>query len=53
MAHDPSTFYSDYTASGGTNTCVSSSQPTTDLNQIFTEIAGDLTLARLIPDGTT
>ena len=24
MAHDPSTFYSDYTATGGTNTCVSS-----------------------------
>ena len=52
MAYDTSTFYSDYTATGGSNKCVSAAQPTTNLNQIFTQIAGDLTLSRLIPDNT-
>ncbi len=46
-------FYSDYTASGGSSSCISSAQSTTGLNQIFTRIAGDLTVGRLIPDGTT
>jgi hypothetical protein len=46
-------FFSDYTQSGSSSTCVSASQPTTNLNQIFTEIAMDFTVARLIPDGTT
>ena len=52
MAYDASTFFSDYTATGGSSTCISASRPTTNLNEIFTEIAGDLTLARLIPDST-
>ena len=52
MAYDASTFYSDYTATGGSNSCISAAQPTTSLDQIFTAIAGDLTLARLIPDNT-
>jgi Flp pilus assembly protein TadG len=46
-------FYSDYTAKGGSSSCVSSSQPTTNLNQIFTDIANDFTAARLVPNGTT
>jgi hypothetical protein len=51
IASSPAYFFTDYTSStsGG---CVSASQPTTNLNQIFTEIAGDLTVARLIPDST-
>ena len=52
MAYDSSTFYSDYTATGGSSTCISAAQPTTSLDEIFTEIAGDLTLSRLIPDNT-
>jgi Flp pilus assembly protein TadG len=43
-------FYSDYTATGGSSSCVSAAQSTTGLNQIFTRIAGDLTVGRLIPD---
>jgi len=53
MASAPQYFFSDYTAAGGTGTCVSAAQPTSNLNQIFTQIAGDLTVARLIPDNTT
>jgi Flp pilus assembly protein TadG len=45
-------FFSDYTATGGTNTCVSASRPTTSLNEIFTEIYEDLTVARLLPNNT-
>ncbi len=52
MASTSSTFFSDYTATGGSSGCISASQPTTNLNQIFTQIAGDLTVARLIPDNT-
>lgn len=50
MATNSSTFFSDYTANGSSGSCVSASRPTTNLNQIFTEIAGDLTVARLIPN---
>ena len=46
-------FFSDYVATGGSNSCVSASQPTTSLRQIFQVIAGDLTVAKLIPNGTT
>ena len=53
IASDASTFFSDYTATGGSSSCISASRPTTSLNQIFTEIVGDLSVARLIPDGTT
>jgi hypothetical protein len=51
IASSTAYFFTDYTSSksGG---CVSASQPTTNLNQIFTEIAGDLTVARLIPNNT-
>ena len=51
MASDASKFFSDYTSVKG-STCTSAAQPTTSLNQIFTEIAGSLTLTRLIPDNT-
>ena len=49
IASSPSTFFSDYAASGGSGSCQSAARPTTNLNQIFTEIAGDFTTARLIP----
>jgi Flp pilus assembly protein TadG len=52
MASNSSTFFSDYTATGSSGSCISASRPTTNLNEIFTEIAGDLTVARLIPNGT-
>jgi hypothetical protein len=45
-------FYSDYTQGGGSSSCVSASQPTSSLVQIFTDIASDLTTGRLIPDST-
>jgi hypothetical protein len=51
IASSPAYFYTDYTSSNNGG-CVSASQPTTNLNQIFTEIAGDFTVARLIPDNT-
>lgn len=47
MASSPSTFFSDYAA--GSSSCQSAARPTTNLNQIFTEIAGDFTTARLVP----
>ena len=53
IASAPQYFYSDYTASGGTSSCVSSAHPTSGLSQIFTQIAGDLSVGRLIPNGTT
>jgi Flp pilus assembly protein TadG len=46
-------FYSDYTAKGSDSSCISASQPTSNLNQIFLDIAGDLTVARLIPNSTS
>ncbi|HEY4357805.1 MAG TPA: VWA domain-containing protein [Acidobacteriaceae bacterium] len=45
-------FYSDYTAKQGSGSCISSSHSVTGLNQIFTQIAGGLTVGRLIPDNT-
>jgi Flp pilus assembly protein TadG len=57
IASTPSYFFSDYTASeSGTSTdknCISASQPTSNLNQIFQDIGWDLTVARLIPNSTT
>jgi hypothetical protein len=52
MASSPSTFFSDYSQSGtGINTnCISAANPTDSLNGIFQAIAGDLTVARLVPD---
>lgn len=53
MASSSQYFFSDYTATGGTSSCVSASQPTTNLQQIFTDIATSFTVARLIPNSTT
>jgi Putative Flp pilus-assembly TadE/G-like len=53
IASAPQYFYSDYTASQNSGQCISASQPTTNLNQIFTQIAGDFTTSRLIPNNTT
>lgn len=48
-ATSAATFFSDYSASGGSSSCVSSARSTTNLNQIFTQIVGDFTTSRLIP----
>ncbi len=53
MATGPQDFFSDYSQSGTTSNCISSAQPSTNMNQIFAMIANDLTVARLIPDNTT
>jgi Putative Flp pilus-assembly TadE/G-like len=53
IASSPGYFFSDYTATGGDSTCIAASQPATNLSQIFQVIAGDLTVAKLIPNGTT
>jgi Flp pilus assembly protein TadG len=53
MASAPQYFYSDYKQSGSGSTCYSSAQSVTSLSGIFTSIAGDMTVARLIPDNTT
>jgi Flp pilus assembly protein TadG len=52
-ASSAATFFSDYTASGGSSSCISAARPTTNLSQIFTEVAGDFTTPRLIPNNTT
>jgi Flp pilus assembly protein TadG len=54
IASSDATFYSDYKATGGSTTCISAASPADDagLAGIFTSIAGQLTLARLIPDNT-
>jgi Flp pilus assembly protein TadG len=49
---NPANFFSDYTASGGTSSCISAARPTSSLTQIFTEIADDLTVSRLLPNNT-
>ena len=46
------TYFSD-DPSGGSSACAAYARPTTSLNQIFAAIAGDLTVAKLIPNGTT
>jgi hypothetical protein len=51
MASAPQYFFSDYTATGSGG-CTSAAQPTSNLSQIFTEIASDFTVARIIPDNT-
>ena len=53
MASASQNFYSDYTAAGGDSSCISASQPTTNMNQIFTNIATSLSVPRLIPNGTS
>jgi len=53
MASSSQNFFSDYTATGGTNSCVSAAHPSNNLNEIFTEIGQSLTVARLIPNSAT
>jgi Flp pilus assembly protein TadG len=53
IASAPQNFFSDYTASQNSGQCISASRPTTNLNQIFTIIAGDLAFAHLVPNSTT
>jgi Flp pilus assembly protein TadG len=50
MASAPQYFFSDYNQSGSNSTCYSQSQPVSSLSGIFTQIAGDLTVSRLIPN---
>jgi hypothetical protein len=52
MASDSQDFYSDYTATGGDSSCISASQPTTSMNQIFADILTSFTKPRLIPNNT-
>ena len=52
IASSPEYFFSDYTATGGSNTCISASQPVTGLNQIFQAVAADLGVVKLIPNNT-
>jgi len=52
MASASQYFFSDYNQSGSGSTCQSSSQPTTNINQIFSQIVPGLGGARLIPDNT-
>lgn len=53
MASSTGYFFSDYNATGGSSSCISASQPVTSLSQIFQVIASDLTVSKLIPNGTT
>jgi len=53
IASSPAYFFSDYTATGGSSSCISAAQPITSLGQIFQAIATDLTNAKLIPNNTT
>jgi Flp pilus assembly protein TadG len=53
MASSPATFYSDYNQSGTSSTCVSTGNSVTNMTDIFSAIAEDFLLARLIPNGTT
>lgn len=48
MASSPAAFFTDQSSKN--SGCTSPSRPTTDLNTIFTEIAGYMSVARLIPD---
>ncbi len=45
-------FFSDYTASGGTSSCVSASYPSNNLKDIFSQIGVQLSTARLLPNNT-
>jgi Flp pilus assembly protein TadG len=45
-------FFSDFKQSGSNSTCVAA-QVVTSLSDIFLQIAGDLTVARLVSDSTT
>ena len=53
IASTPANFYSDYNQTGSNSTCVAAANSTTKINDIFQQIGNGLTVARLIPDGTT
>jgi len=53
MASSSQNFFSDYTATGSSGSCISAARPTTNLNEIFKEIGQSLTVARLIPNNAT
>jgi hypothetical protein len=54
IASTPAEFYSDYNQSGSNSICVSASNPNnTSIAQIFANIVARLSVARLIPNGTT
>lgn len=53
MASASGDFYSDATASQNKGQCISSANPNLNLNQIFSQVATQFTVARLIPNGTT
>jgi hypothetical protein len=53
MASAAQYFFSDWKQSGSNSTCYSQAQPVTALSDIFTQIASDLTTARLVPNNTT
>jgi hypothetical protein len=55
IASAPQNFFSDYTQSGSgvDSNCISAARPTSSIAQIFTIIAGDLSVAHLVPNSTT
>ena len=52
MASNGTTFYSDATASQNKGQCTSPDNPTLSLDGIFTQVATQFTIARLIPDSS-
>jgi Flp pilus assembly protein TadG len=55
MASNSAYFYSDYNQSGSgiDSSCVGTGDVTTNLSTIFQDIASSLSVARLVPNGTT
>jgi len=53
IAQPSNNYFSDVAVGGSDPGCTSSWRSVSTLNQIFTEIASDLTTSRLIPNGTT
>jgi Flp pilus assembly protein TadG len=53
MATNAGDFYSDATASQNNGQCTSTANPNLNLNQIFKQVAGQFTVARLIPNGSS
>jgi Flp pilus assembly protein TadG len=55
IASSTAYFYSDYqqSGSGADQSCIGTANSTTNINQIFGDIAATLSVTKLIPDGTT
>lgn len=55
IASNSAYFYSDYTQSGGgqDTSCIGTATSTSNLNQIFSDIAGSLTTSRLMSNSST